>query len=90
MKEALKKHLKKKIVVDTSSSWVYIGQLDKVLESCLVLSDVDVHDSKAAHSTKELYVLNSKKTGIKANRNKVYINFEYVVSFSLLDDVKYF
>ena len=53
MKEALKKHLKKKIVVDTSSSWVYIGQLDKVLESCLVLSDVDVHDSKAAHSTKE-------------------------------------
>ena len=32
MKQTLKKYLKKKIVVDTRSAWVYIGILDEILE----------------------------------------------------------
>jgi len=90
MKEVIKKHLKKKIVVDTRSSWIYIGVLKKVMDNCLVLSDVDVHDNRDVHSSKEKYVLDSKKTGVKSNRENVFINLDYVVSFSLLDDVKYF
>ena len=90
MKEDLEQYLKQKIVLDTRSSWIYIGVLEAVTESSAVLSEVDVHDSKATSSSKELYVLESKTTGIKANRNLVYVNLDYVVSFSALDDVKQF
>ena len=90
MKDALKKYIKKKIVLDTNSAWIYIGVLDKVLENCVVLSDVDIHDSKETLTSKERYVLDSKKTGVKTNRHKIFVSLDYVVSFSLLDDVKSF
>lgn len=90
MKEALKKYLKKKIVIDTRSSWIYIGLLEKITENCIVLSEVDVHDNRDTATSKERYVLASKKTGIKSNRDRVYINLDYMISFSSLDDVKHF
>ena len=90
MKEDLEQYLKQKIVLDTRSSWIYIGVLEAVTASSVILSEVDVHDSKATSTSKELYVLESKTTGIKANRNLVYVNLDYVVSFSALDDVKQF
>lgn len=90
MKEALQKYLKKKVVLDTRSSWVYIGVLEKILDGCVLLSEVDVHDNTSIRSTKECYILDSKKTGVKSNRNRAYINLDDVISFSPLDDVKYF
>lgn len=90
MKEALKKYINSKVVVDTSTSWIYIGVLEEILPGSLVLSEVDVHDSSETSSSKEKYVLDSKTTGIKSNRDLVYVNLEYVVSFSPLDSVKYF
>ena len=90
MKQDLEQFLKKKIVLDTRSSWVYIGVLEKVTDNCAVLSEVDVHDNNATSSSKEVYVLESKITGIKSNREQVYVNLDYVVSFSPLEDVKHF
>lgn len=89
-KETFKKFLKKKIIVDTRSSWVYIGVLEKASDDTIVLGEVDVHDSNETATSKEIYVMDSAKTGIKSNRNRVVVNLEYVVSFSLLDDVKKF
>ena len=90
MKESLKKYLGEKIVIDTKSSWTYIGKLDEVLDKTVILSEVDVHDSNDSNATKEIYLFNSRKTGIMSNREKVYINLEYVVSFSPFDAVKSF
>ena len=87
MKEALEKHLKQKIVIDTRSSWVYLGILESVLQGAVELSDVDGHENRDTASTKEVYVLESSKSGVISNRNKVYINIDYIVSFSLLSDV---
>jgi hypothetical protein len=87
MKEDLEQYLKKNIVLDTRSAWIYIGVLEAVTANSVVLSEVDVYDSKTTSTSKELYVLESKTTGIKANRNLVYVNLDYVVSFSSLDDV---
>jgi small nuclear ribonucleoprotein (snRNP)-like protein len=87
MQEELQQFLKKKILLDTRSSWVYIGTLEAITSHCAVLAEVDVHDSRDSHTTKEVYALESKVTGIKANRQKVYVNLEYVISFSALDDV---
>lgn len=90
MKEALVNFLKQTVVVDTRSAWVYIGILEEVMEGCIVLSEVDVHDGSETHTPKERYVMDSKTSGVKANRNSVFINLEWVVSFSPLEDIKDF
>lgn len=90
MKRDLEEYLNKKIVIDSTSSWIYIGVLERVTGHCVVLSSVDAHDNTDTATSKERYVLESKITGIKANRQYVHVNLDHVVSFSLLDDIKEF
>ncbi|MCP4151435.1 MAG: hypothetical protein GY757_27065 [bacterium] len=90
MKKDLEKYLKQKVVLDTRSAWVYIGILEEVTESSAVLLEVDAHNNKDTLTSREVYVLESLATGIKANRKKVYVNLQYVVSFSPLEEVKQF
>ena len=90
MQHILEKNIGKQIVLDTRSSWVYIGTLEKVTGSYVVLSQTDVHESKASSTSKEVYIFETRATGIQANREMVFINLDYVVSFSLLKDVKKF
>ena len=87
MKETLLNLVKQQVVVDTRSPWVYIGMLAEVRPDCLLLTNVDVHDSGETATPKERYVLDSTTSGVKANRRSVYVNLEYVVSVSLLADV---
>ena len=90
MKEELKGFLKQKVVLDTNSAWTYIGEVVEVTHSCAVLSKVDVHNSSETRSSREMYIMESKETGIKDNRDCVYVNLDFIVSFSLLEDVKSF
>ncbi|MCX6555101.1 MAG: hypothetical protein NTZ12_08825 [Candidatus Aminicenantes bacterium] len=87
MKETLLQLVKQPVVVDTRSPWVYIGTLAEVRSDCLLLTNVDVHDSGETAIPKERYVLDSCKTGVHPNRHSVYVNLEYVVSVSLLAEV---
>ncbi len=82
MRNSLKKFIGEKIVIDTRSSWTYIGKLEEILTDSIVLTEVDVHDNNDTTATKEIYLVNIKKTGILPNRDKVYINTDYIVSFS--------
>lgn len=90
MKSELEQFLKKKIVLDTRSSWVYIGVLEEVTGHTVVLSEVDAHNNNETLTTQEVYVMESKITGVKANRDRTFINLDYVVGFSLLDEIKHF
>lgn len=77
----------KKIVIDTNTPYLYIGTLSKVDKDFVVLKDVDVHDIEEGTSTKEKYILEAKKYGIKVNRKEAAILINNVVSFSSLDSV---
>lgn len=90
MRAALKKYLKKRIVVDTQSSWVYIGCLESVMDHCLLLSSVDAHDGSDSTTSKEQYIMDSRIGGVRSNRESVYVNLEYVIGFSPLEDVVQF
>jgi small nuclear ribonucleoprotein (snRNP)-like protein len=90
MEKALIKHIDENVVVDTNSTLIYIGTLKKVDERWIALTDVDVHDSNETATSKELYVMESRATGVKANRGLVYINMSFIVSFSPLEDVKHY
>jgi len=75
------------VVLDTTSSFLYIGRLREVTDNFIVLEDADVHDSRESPSTKEKYVVDSKKLGVKINRRRVHIRFQEVISLSSLEDV---
>ena len=79
--------LEKLIVVDTDSSLIYIGLLEKIGRDYLVLADVDVHDTADCKSTKESYAHETKKLGPRSNRKLTYVRLARVVSLSALDDI---
>jgi hypothetical protein len=75
------------VVVDTDSRFVYLGRLDRVEAEFIVMKDVDVHDRRESPSTKEQYIMDTKKFGVKPNRKEVNIRKTQVVSLSRLDDI---
>ena len=75
------------VVVDTDSMYVYLGTLDRVEDHFLVLKEVDAHDRRESPSTKEQYIIDTKKFGVKPNRREVNVRKEMIVSISKLDDV---
>jgi len=75
------------VVVDTDSSFVYLGTLDRVEVEFVVLKNVDAHDRRESPSTKEQYIMDTKKFGVKANRKEVSVRKALVTSVSKLDDV---
>jgi hypothetical protein len=75
------------VVVDTDSMFVYLGTLDRVEDHFVVLKDVDAHDRRESPSTKEQYIMDTKKFGVKPNRREVNVRKQLIVSISKLDDV---
>lgn len=75
------------VVVDTDSRFVYLGTLDRVETEFIVMKDVDAHDRRESPSTKEQYIMDTKKFGVKANRREVSVRKALVISISKLDDV---
>jgi hypothetical protein len=77
----------KTVVVDTDSRFVYLGRLDRVEAEFVVMKEVDVHDRRESPSTKEQYIMDTKRFGVKPNRKEVSIRKTLVVSISSLDDI---
>jgi small nuclear ribonucleoprotein (snRNP)-like protein len=75
------------VVVDLRSTFVCIGHLHRVDEHFLELHNADFHDLRDTQTTRELYVVDCKFTGIKRNRKRVLIPRPEVVAMALLDDV---
>jgi len=75
------------VVIDTNSPYIYLGTLAAVDEFFITLKEVDVHDQKEGATTKEIYILDAKKSGIKINRHQAIVRKDIIVSFSKLEDV---
>ncbi len=75
------------VILDTSSHYVYAGRLTALDGFCFVLEHADVHDLRDTSTTRELYVLDTRTHGVRANRKRVLIRRDEVVSLSLLSDV---
>ena len=75
------------VVIDVEAPFVYIGTLAELDTHHLVLENTDVHDLRDAATTRELYVLETRTHGVRANRQKVLVRRDQVISISALDDV---
>lgn len=85
--EALGGYVGKDVVLDTGGTLLFLGRLAKVSEDIFTLEDADVHDSSEGQGTKEVYILEARRHGIKKNRRRVLVRAAEVVSISLLQDV---
>ncbi len=90
MKNELRDCIGKTIVLDTCSSWIYLGRLEQVSDHSVILSNADAHDINDTDASKEFYIYDAKTAGIKPNRESISVNLAYVVSFSRLKDIKEF
>ncbi len=77
----------REIVIDVSPPFVYLGKLTGYDEKYLVLEPADVHDLRDTSTTRENYVVDSRRFGIRTNREKVFVRMSEVVSVSALEDV---
>lgn len=77
----------REIVVDVTPPVVYIGRLEAVDETFLLLADVDVHDLRDSPVSKEVYIMEAREHGIRPSRRRVAVKQCEVLSLSLLDDI---
>ena len=88
MKSSLLAHLGQRVVLDTDSHWVYMGKLEEVTDGAIRLADCDAHhrgDSRT--TTLEQYIMDSRASGVKRNRESVFISISRIVAFSPLDAI---
>lgn len=75
------------VVVDTRSSFVYVGTLKEWGDAFVTLADVDVHDVSEGRAGKELYILEARRSGVQKSRTEVLIRKDAVLSLSRMEDV---
>ena len=84
----LEEYLGQQIVIDTTSTYIIIGTLTAIGPDCLTLENVDVHDTMDADSTKDHYIMEACKLGVRTNRRGTKVRTDKIVSVSLVRDVE--
>ena len=75
------------VVVDLKSSYVCLGTLGGSDAQFLELLDADLHDFRDSTATREIYVYDSVRFGIRRNRSRVLIRQDDVVAITRFPDI---
>ena len=75
------------VVVDLKSTFVCLGTLVSCDELFLELRDADLHDFRDSTATREVYVYDSARLGIRRNRARILIRLDDVVALTLFADI---
>ncbi len=75
------------VVVDTASTWLYIGTYAGEEGGFLILDDADAYDSSETTLTRHEYLRMVRQDGHVPNRRRVRVLREQVVAVSLLSEV---
>jgi hypothetical protein len=75
------------MVADLDESYLVIGVLAEADGDCLVFTEADLHDHREANCTKDVYLIETLKLGVRANRRRVMVPRRRVVAISKLEDV---
>lgn len=75
------------VILDTRGELLYIGHLAKVGDWFVTLEDADVHDLATSRTSKDVYLIDAAKHGVKKNRHEVAVKKREVVSISRLEQV---
>jgi small nuclear ribonucleoprotein (snRNP)-like protein len=75
------------VVVDLRSTYVCIGTLVACDGLFLEIRDADLHDFRDSTASREVYIHDSVRLGIRRNRARVLIRQDEVVAVGRFDDV---
>jgi hypothetical protein len=75
------------VVLDLQSQYVCLGTLVGLDASFLDVADADLHDLRDSAATREIYVYNSLRLGIRRNRSRVLIRRDEVVAITRFADI---
>jgi hypothetical protein len=82
--------LGKVVVVDLVSSYVCLDTLVGCDAMFLELHDADLHDFRDSSASREVYVHDSVRLGIRRNRARVFLRRDQVVAITRFDDISSF
>lgn len=85
--DRLSSYRERDVVLDLSAPYVAIGRLVAWDANYLVLADADLHDFRDGQTTRELYIHDAVRLGVRRNRARVLIPCRDVVAIALLADV---
>lgn len=80
-------HVGEIVVLDLRSSYVCLGTLTGADGEYLELRDADLHDFRDSRATREVYVYDAKRLGIRRNRERVLIRRDEVVAIARFADI---
>jgi small nuclear ribonucleoprotein (snRNP)-like protein len=75
------------VVVDLKSTYVCLGMLVRCDELFLEVTDADLHDFRDSTATREVYVYDSARLGIRRNRTRVLVRLDDVVAITRFADI---
>jgi hypothetical protein len=75
------------VVVDLRSSYVCLGTLVGLDREFLELHDADLHDFRDSAATREVYVYDSARLGIRRNRARVLLRRHDIVAVTRFADI---
>ncbi|MBS0264289.1 MAG: hypothetical protein JSS02_20290 [Planctomycetes bacterium] len=77
----------REVIIDAASPYVILGTLVKFDDTHLLLDDADVHDLRDTTTTRENYIVDSRRFGIRVNRERTVVRVAEIVCISALEDV---
>lgn len=75
------------VVVDLAGPFLCLGVLEAADIGFLTLRDADFHDLHNSNSTREAYLIDSRRVGIRRNRARVLVKLSEVVAVTRFDDI---
>ena len=82
--------LGKTVVIDLISSYVCLGDFVGCDAQFLELRDADLHDLRDSSATREIYIHDSVRLGIRRNRARVLVRRDEIVAIARFDDIASF
>jgi hypothetical protein len=75
------------VVVDLVAPYVCLGTLVNLDGEFLEIADADLHDFRDSAASREVYIYDSVRLGIRRNRARVLLRRDEVVAVTRFDDV---
>ena len=75
------------VVLDLRSPYVCLGTLKRADSDFLELINADLHDFRDSSATREVYIFDSRRLGIRRNRERVLIRRDDIVAIARFRDI---
>lgn len=78
----------KAVVADLDGGFTLYGTLENWDVHHLTFTQADLHDEGSANSTRDYYASETKRHGIRVNRQRVFLPKRRIIALALLEDVE--